>query len=452
MNDLLELFKRNIQKERFFSFGDMLLIAVSGGLDSVALCELCHLTGLRFTIAHCNFQLRGDESERDERFVKSLAGHYGVALFIKQFETEAYALQHKTSIQVAARALRYEWFYELAAELETRELAPVHILTAHHADDNIETVLMNFFKGTGVAGMKGMLPKTGKIIRPLLFAGKQALMDFVKDRTLSFVEDSSNASDKYSRNYIRHHVIPAVREIYPGVDRNITANIDRFREIELLYNQAIAIHKKNLIEDRGGEMHIPVRKLLKAIPLKTILFEITKGYGFTAKQTEEAIALLQSDTGKYVMSSTHRILRNRDWLIISSLPQKELPVIVIRENDKEVSFGNGSLLFTIHERKDEWKIPAISSVACLDMKEIQFPLLLRKWGQGDYFYPLGMRKKKKLSRFFIDQKMSQSEKENTWVIEMNKKIIWVVNKRIDERFKVLPGTKTMLLAELKVEV
>ncbi|HTN09007.1 tRNA lysidine(34) synthetase TilS [Agriterribacter sp.] len=449
MNDLLHLFKANIKKEKLFQTGDVLLLAVSGGVDSVVLCELCHLAKFRFIIAHCNFQLRGEESKRDERFVKGLAEHYGKEIFLKRFDTEAYALQNKTSIQVAARELRYQWFYELTAELETRERTPVHVLTAHHADDNVETVLMNFFKGTGIAGMRGMLPKTHKITRPLLFAQKQTLIDFAKEQVLSFVEDSSNASDKYSRNYIRHHVVPFIEEIYPGAAGNITANIERFREIELLYTQSIAVHKKNLIEQRGNEVYIAVRKLLKTDPLKTVVFEITKAYGFTAKQAEEVIGLLHAETGKFVLSSTHRILRNRDCLVISSLAQNASSVIVIDKNEKEVMFEKGKLLLTIRERKDEWEIPVAPSVACLDMKEIQFPLLLRKWKPGDYFYPLGMKKKKKLSRFFIDQKLSLPEKENTWVVEMNKKIVWVVNKRIDERFKVLPGTKTILKIALK---
>lgn len=445
MNDLLRLFKKNIQKERLVQPGNLLLLAVSGGIDSIVLCELCHLAGFRFVIAHCNFQLREEESERDERFVKGLADNYRAEIFLERFDTEAYALQKKTSIQVAARELRYQWFYDLAAQLEAQKCIPVHILTAHHADDNIETVLMNFFKGTGVAGMKGMLPKTGKIVRPLLFAHKQALIDFAKERGLSFVEDSSNASDKYSRNYIRHRVIPFIQEIYPGAEGNITANIERFREIELLYMQSIAVHKKKLMEQRGNEVYIAVRKLLKTIPLKTVVFEITKAYGFTAKQAEEVIALLQSETGKFILSSTHRILRNRGWLIISPFPQNEMEVIVIQENETEVVFEGGKLDIKTNEMNSKnIELPVSPAIACLDLKLIKFPLILRKWQKGDYFYPLGMQKKKKIARFFIDKKMSLSQKENTRVIEMNKKIIWIVNNRIDDRFKVTAKTQCVL--------
>lgn len=231
---------------------------------------------------------------------------------------------------------------------------------------------------------------------------------------------------------------------------NIAAQIERFREIEELYQQAIAVHKKNLMEQRGNEVYIAVRKLLKTVPLKTVVFEIIRAYGFTAKQADEVIALLQSETGRFILSATHRVLRNRGWLMISPLPQNESTVIVIEESEREVEFEGGKLVLARSELKEGWeKMAEAASVACLDSREIRFPLLLRKWKVGDYFYPLGMRKKKKLSRFFIDQKMSLSEKENTWVIEMDKKIVWVVNRRIDDRFKLLTGTRSMLKIALK---
>ncbi|HRO47717.1 tRNA lysidine(34) synthetase TilS [Agriterribacter sp.] len=451
MNDLPQLFRENIRNANLLQPDGLLLLALSGGIDSVVLCELCRLTGFQFAIAHCNFQLRGEESERDEYFVKSLSGHYQAEVFVKRFETEDYALENKISIQVAARILRYKWFDELAAALETERDKPVYILTAHHADDNIETVLMNFFKGTGIAGIRGMLPATGRLVRPLLFARKKVLIDFAREKGLSYVEDSSNASDKYSRNYVRHHILPVIEEKYPGAEDNILANLERFREVEMLYMQSIAVHRKKLMEQRGGEVYIAVQKLQKTTPLKTVVFEIIKEYGFTAKQAEEVIALLQSDSGRFVLSATHRMLRNRNWLIISPLPQNTSSVIVINEGEKERRFERGKLTLTLREiKKGSEEIPEIQSVAYLDSMEIRFPLLLRKWKPGDYFYPLGMRKKKKLSRFFIDRKLSLSEKENTWVIEMDKKILWVVNHRIDDRFKITSGTQQILQLEISI--
>ncbi|HRP56002.1 tRNA lysidine(34) synthetase TilS, partial [Agriterribacter sp.] len=353
MNDLLQLFKNNIRKEKLFNSGDLLLLAVSGGVDSVVLCELCHLSAFRFIIAHCNFQLRGDESERDEHFVKELSVHYGAEIFIKRFNTEAFALQSKMSIQLAARVLRYQWFDDLAIALKAEKDIPVQILTAHHADDNMETVLMNFFKGTGVAGMRGMQFKAGKIVRPLLFAGKQDLIAFAKERQLSFVEDSSNNLDKYSRNYLRHQLLPIIQEIYPSARANIIANIDRFREIELLYLQSITVHKKKLLEERGDEVFIPVCKLSKTVPLTTVLFEIIKNYGFTAKQIKDAVSLLYAGTGKFILSSTHRMLRNRNWLVISPLKPIPAQMVLIHEGDTEVAFEGGKLYMTMRKVSGE---------------------------------------------------------------------------------------------------
>ncbi|HRN54825.1 MAG TPA: tRNA lysidine(34) synthetase TilS [Agriterribacter sp.] len=445
MNDLTLLFRKNIQNEKLFQPNSLLLLAVSGGVDSAVLCELCYLAGYPFVIAHCNFRLRGEESNRDEQFVRSLAQRYKARLFTRHFDTNAYVLQNNVSVQVAARELRYQWFEELAVHLHAETAHPVYIVTAHHADDNVETVLMNFFKGTGVAGLRGMLPKTGKLIRPLLFAGKQDIIAFAKASALDFVEDSSNASDKYTRNYIRHRVIPAIQEIYPAVRENINANIDRFRDIELLYAQAVAAHKKKLLEEKDGEVSIPVLPLSRVVPLKTMVFEIIKPYGFTAKQTRDVIALLDAATGKFILSPTHRILRHRNRLIISPLQPAGSQMILIEEGTTEVAFEGGKLHITTREINGaKAELPASAAIACLDSRQIKFPLILRKWKPGDYFYPLGMQKKKKLARFFIDGKLSLAEKERVWVVEMNKKIVWVVNKRIDDRFKVTPGTETML--------
>jgi tRNA(Ile)-lysidine synthase len=373
-------------------------------------------------------------------------------LFIRHFDTIAYVSQNNVSVQVAARELRYKWFDELSSHLHAETSDLVYIVTAHHVDDNIETVLMNFFKGTGVAGMRGILPRSGKIIRPLLFAGKHDIIAFAKARSLGFVEDSSNDSDKYTRNYFRHTIVPAIEKAYPAVRENIIANIDRFREIELLYLTAVAEYKNKLLEEKNGEIYIPVLPLSTVIPLNTVVFEILKPYGFTAKQTKDVVALLDAETGKFILSPTHRILRHRDRLIISPLQSAGAQMIMIGKGDAEVAFEGGKLGITTSEISgDKVELPASPAIACLDLKQVEFPLILRKWKAGDYFYPLGMRKKKKISRFFIDQKMSLSEKENTWIIEMNKKIIWVVNKRIDDRFKVLPQTKTILWIELKVD-
>ncbi len=446
-----------IKTENLFHAKDQLLLAVSGGVDSVVLCELCKHAGYDFAIAHCNFQLRGAESDADEQFVTDLAKKYNVEVFVKKFDTAKYADENKLSIQVAARELRYNWFAEILSEIKDtpkqEELkAPSRgfggfLLTAHHADDNVETILMNFFKGAGINGLKGMLPKQGNIVRPVLFATREHIQHFAEEQDLAWREDSSNSSDKYTRNYFRNQLIPDLQKVFPQVEENLVHNAERFREIYAIYQTAIEQVKKKLITVKGNELHLPVLKLLKTEALHTVIYEIIKDVGFTAHQVVEVIKLLYCESGKYVLSNTHRILRNRQWLIISALGDQEVSPYIIEEDDLEILFPGGKLSLA---KKN--KVPAIDTnplVAQLDARGVQFPLLLRKWKTGDYFYPLGMPKKKKLSRFFIDQKMSMLQKEKTWVLESNKKIIWVVGKRIDDRFKITgssTGTLTLHLA------
>ncbi len=438
--DLQKNFQQYINSEVLFKPKDRLLIAVSGGVDSVVLCELCKQAGYDFIIAHCNFQLRGAESDGDESFVKQLAGKYGVAYYVKHFDTEKYAAENKISIQVAARDLRYKWFYEMVKQSLDQPIS--FILTAHHADDNIETILMNFFKGTGINGIKGILPKNEKILRPLLFAAKEELLSFAKDNYLEYREDSSNSSDKYTRNYFRNQLIPGLEKVFPQVKENILQNAERFRDIHSLYNKAVQAEIKKLIFVKGNEWHIPVLKLLKTTGLNSILYEIIKEVGFSALQTAEVIKLLRSSSGKYIQSDSHRILHNRKWLIISPLNDPGLDHYIIESGEKEVNFCLGKIKLDI---SNDLKIMAADkNTLQADTSEIKFPLLLRKWKRGDYFYPLGMQKKKKLSRFFIDQKLSMNEKENSWVLESDKKIIWVVGQRMDNRFKITDKTKEVL--------
>ena len=438
-------FTEFISKEGLFTKQNKLLIAVSGGVDSVVLCDLCHEAGYDFVIAHCNFQLRGEESNRDEDFVLQLGRNYGKEVLVKHFATKAYATQNKVSTQVAARELRYSWFYDLLEPTpDSRLLTPDLLITAHHADDNIETVLMNFFKGTGVSGMRGILPKQGKLIRPLLFATKAELLDYAKAKGLKWVEDSSNAGDQYTRNYFRHQLIPLLQKVYPQVDQNLISNISRFRDIEVLYQQSIALHKKKLLEPKGNEVHIPVLKLKGVKPLNSIVYEIIKDFSFSNGQVQDVLNLLESESGHFVASPTHRIIRNRNWLIIAPLASEEAANILIEEMVSKVRTANWQLQISRKNRL-EISISTDSNTACVDATDIKFPLLLRKWKEGDYFYPLGMKKKKKVARFLIDHKISKTDKENIWVLEMNKKIVWVVGQRIDDRFKITDATKEVIV-------
>ncbi|HEX6431315.1 MAG TPA: tRNA lysidine(34) synthetase TilS [Niastella sp.] len=468
--NLLQRFQQYVSDLHLFSPKDTLLLAVSGGVDSVVLCELCKQAGYSFIIAHCNFKLRGEESERDAAFVQQLALTYNVPFWVKEFDTEAYADDRKLSIQEAARELRYGWFNELLKSAignrqseagswksevgsqkseEPIHHSPftIHLLTAHHLDDNIETMLMHFFRGTGIHGLRGMLPKQSHIVRPLLFARKQELVAFATENKLRWVEDSSNALDKYSRNYFRNQLIPLVQNIYPEAENNLAANLRRFADMELLYEQAVDLHKKKLLEYKGQEVHIPVLKLQKSQPLHSIVYEIIKAFGFTPAQVDEVIRLLESESGRYVASATHRIIKNRRWLIIAPAQAEHAQTLAIDDNENKIVFENGALVFSPLNNKNI-QLTNDPATAFIDHAELQFPLILRKWKKGDYFYPLGLQKKKKIARFLIDQKLSLTDKEKVWVLESNKKICWVVGLRIDDRFKITEAAKQILKIEL----
>jgi tRNA(Ile)-lysidine synthase len=430
-------------------YGDLsascqLLLAVSGGVDSVVLTDLIFNAGFSFSIAHCNFQLREEESERDEGFVRKLAEKYGVPVHVKKFDTLQFAGQNKLGIQEAARKLRYDWFTQLIdSQLST---ANCQLVTAHHADDNVETVLFNIFRGTGISGLHGILPRQGNIIRPLLFARREDILQYAKEKQLEWVEDSSNESTKYTRNYIRHEILPMLKQVFPAVTENISNSIERWREGEELYEQALALHRGKLCETKGNEVHIPVLKLKKASPLKTIVFGIIKDFGFSSSQAPEVIGLLESESGKYVASASHRIIRNRSWLIITPNKTAGAANILIEEGEKKIVFSEGEVEL---DMVANCQPSAVNTVATLDASAIRFPLVLRKWKQGDYFYPLGMRKKKKISRFLIDQKIPLHDKEKVWVIESDKKILWIIGHRIDDRFKITQSTGKVLRLTLK---
>ncbi len=453
---LLERFKHIVTKNNLFSQRDKLIIAVSGGVDSVVLCELCKQAGFNFSMAHCNFQLREEESERDERFVKGLGEKYSAEVFVKKFDTEKYAEQNKLSIQEAARNLRYQWFSELletyrysSSSSDTRPRDSVFLLTAHHKDDNIETTLMNFFRGTGLHGLTGIPVKNEQIRRPLLEFSKQEIRDFASQNNLEFVEDSSNASNKYTRNLFRNEIIPAIAKVYPQVNENLSNIISRFREIEKLYKLSVGALIDKLCRKKGNEIHIPIKQLMQ-YNNKALIYEIISKYGFTEKQVDEVIKLAASESGKYLQSSAddYRIIRHRHWFIISPAQSMIADNIVIDSDTSNIQFWQGVLFINKYSEEREpnskFLITNSSTTALLNLKEIEFPLLLRKYKQGDYFYPLGMKKKKKLSRFFIDQKLSKSDKEKIWVIESAQRIIWIVGHRIDERFKVEENTKNIL--------
>lgn len=420
-----------------------LLLAVSGGVDSLVLTDLVAKSGIDFSILHCNFQLRAEESERDEEFVRSLAERYGKEIHVKRFDTASVVAERKMSVQEVARDLRYEWFETVRAGYQERNtIKTVWIAVAHHADDNIETVLINLFRGTGLQGLTGMEPFRASIVRPLLDIRKEVLKQYAVAMELNAVEDSSNAGNDYTRNYLRNELIPGIKKVFSSVENNLLHTIRRLGEANQLYNSALADVFGKMIELKGNEYHIPVLLWKQASPLMTITYELIRGFGFTAAQTQEAIKLLDADNSSYIASSTHRLIRNRNWMIIAPLAKEHHHLLIpIDTTDHTIVFAEGRLQLSPAAGAS---IPASGTEALIDAGDLEYPLLLRPWKQGDYFYPLGMPKKKKISRFLSDLKLSKTEKEKVWVLESARKIVWVLGLRIDHRFRITETTKKKL--------
>lgn len=436
--DCLHIFLETIKKYHLSASEKKVLLAVSGGVDSVVLCQLSKEAGLNFAIAHCNFGLRGEESERDETFIVSLAEKYGTRIFIQRFDTSEYAAQHKLSIQEAARKLRYGWFEEIR-----REHGFAYTLLAHHANDNIETLLINFFRGSGLEGLTGMPEEKKEVhcLRPMLRIKRSEILAYANTHSLQWVEDSSNASNKYTRNFFRNEVIPQLQKVFPQVEENLLSNIQRFQQTNTLYKELLQGLKKKVCEVRGEEMHIPVLKLM-TYKDTSLIYEIIKDFGFGEVYVDEVLKLADASSGKYIANESYRIIRHNAWFIIAPTASTA-QTFVIEKDDHSIRFDSQELLLKF-VRIEKFLLDKSSHVAQLDAKEIEFPLVLRKWEKGDYFYPLGMRKKKKLARFFIDLKLSQTAKEKVWVLESHKRIVWIVGYRIDERFKITERTKEVL--------
>lgn len=424
------------------------LLAVSGGMDSVVMADLFFSAKIPAAIAHVNFHLRGEESNRDEQFVESIAAFYHFDYHIREFNTTQYATENKLSVQEAARVLRYQWFQDLLVQNNKGNNYAL-IATAHHANDSIETMLINFFRGTGIAGMHGILPVHEKIIRPLIFWKQKKLKTYAIEKNLTWIDDSSNDSDKYTRNYFRHQLIPSVQKVFPEVNENLLGNISRFSEIEKIYNDAIEVKKKKLLKQTRDEWQLQIAALKKTNTISTILWEILKDFNFTSAQVTEAIKLLDSNYGAYISSSSHRLIKHRDKLLLAPLKENTMKHYFI-EKDQEVIHAPNSIFTFKTEDPKNFIIPKSTQEAALDINKIKFPLVLRHWKSGDYFYPLGMKKKKKIARFLIDLKFSILEKEKCMVLEnAEKHILWIVGVRIDDRFKITDTTKKVLHISVK---
>lgn len=422
-----------------------ILLAISGGVDSVVLADLLFKSGYKLELAHMNFQLRGEESLRDAQFVEDFAKQRNLVCHIKRVDTQSFMQQHNMGVQEAARVLRYQWFEALMQERKLDYLA-----TAHHADDQLETVLWHFFRGTGINGLKGMdaCSPNQKLIRPLLSFHKDAILAQAKADGLAFVEDSSNAVNDYTRNFFRNEVLPLIESRMPQAKQQALQTIQYLQDNAIILKHTIDQWKKKLLIEDGVQYRIPILLLQQYPAWATLLWELIQPFGFTAGQHAEIVKLLQADNSSYVSGETHRVIKDRKHLLIAPVKSSVDPqTLLIEARQTSISFPLGELL--IHKIAKPKEISADTMLALMDASALTFPLLLRPWRVGDYFYPLGMCKKKKLSRFFGDIKLSRIEKEQVWVIESNKKIVWVVGHRIDDRFKITPQTKQVVQIRFK---
>ncbi|MFD1161986.1 tRNA lysidine(34) synthetase TilS [Hwangdonia seohaensis] len=436
---MLEQFKDHIKKDFSFLKKSKLLIAISGGMDSVVLTHLCHQLKLNMALAHCNFNLRGNESDADEAFVLDLAEDLELEVFIESFDTETFAKDNKLSIQMAARELRYNWFDELAEQLQFD-----YILTAHHADDNMETFLINLSRGTGLEGLTGIPAINNKLVRPLLPFSREAIETYAKAKNLRWQEDSSNASTKYLRNKLRHDVIPVLKEVNPQWLQNFQNTLKHLRGSSHIVAESVDVILNKAIESMdNNEIKFKISAFKKLAHPKPYLYETFKEFGFT--QWDDILNLLDAETGKQVFSATYRLVKNREHLLLSEIYNDKSEPVSISEKDNKVETPFGILFFDEADAISEKR----NNIIYVDNEKLQYPLILRKWEEGDVFYPLGMKGKKKLSKYFKDEKLSLLDKEKVWLLCSNNEIVWVINKRADNRFKVTENTKHIIKIEMQ---
>jgi tRNA(Ile)-lysidine synthase len=436
---MLDQFRLFIRDNHLIRKSDKTLLTVSGGIDSVVMLDLFIKAGYRCGIAHCNFGLRGTESDEDEDFVRQLAYQYGIKFYFRRFDTEEYSEDQGISIQMAARKLRYDWFEKIRRE-QSFDL----VATAHNQDDVLETFFINLSRGSGIRGLTGIKAVSGRIIRPMLFAPRTLIATYAKENSISFREDSTNASDKYIRNKIRHKILPLFEEINPSFRPVLMETIQKLRDAEAIYSDEINLRRNEIVQEKEGIITISLDRIRDIPQRKTYLFEFLSEFHFTSRQISDIDESVNAASGKQFFSTTHRLVKDRSEMIITPIEDEVYRKFYVPEGTDRL-FEPIHLEFIVIEKTPGFHIPPDPNIACLDYDLLAFPLLIRKWQSGDWFLPLGMKHRKKLSDFLVDQKISIVEKENQWLMLNNEDIIWVINQRIDERYKIGARTKQILM-------
>lgn len=436
-------FKKFILDNNLIKPGDKILLAVSGGIDSMMMAHLFLSQDYNIGIAHCNFSLRGRESDKDEDLVRCFAAENNLPFFTTRFETKTYSKKHKLSVQMAARELRYKWFEEIRERNKYDSIA-----VAHNLNDNIETLLINLTRGTGLAGMTGIKPASNAIIRPILFATRQAIWTYVEQNNIVFREDRSNSDTKYVRNKIRHLVIPVLKEINPSIEQTLNEAAERFSGFNEIVTEYIENLRENITLEKKQNLTFNVSQLKDHLHNKVVLFELFRPFSITSSLLTDLIKVINGKTGGQIITDSHRIIKNRNDIIVSEKEVRKETSYMINETESFCIFPGISSAKNV-KITGTYEIPSDPHFACLDSQKIIFPALIRKWKPGDYFYPLGMNRKKKLSDYFIDSKYSKFDKENTFILESNGQIVWIIGDRIDDRFKITGSTKKGLLLKAK---
>ncbi len=429
---MLKAFKRHIAANFLNLKSNKFILACSGGVDSVVLVHLCKAAKLPFVVAHCNFNLRGEESDLDEHFVIKLAADLGFKIYTTSFNTVDYMQKNKVNVQVAARELRYAWFTELMQKYGIGTL-----VTAHHADDNLETFLINLSRGTGIEGLTGIPEKTNTISRPLLPFSRAQIVKFAKSENLKWRDDRSNAETKYLRNKIRHNIVPLLKELHPTFLENFQMTQLHLRDSSKIAKHHLKELKTKYFEVTDTGFRISVQVLAGLHPQKGYLYALLKDYGFTA--WDDVLRLLNGSSGKEIYSKTHRLLKDRAYLLLEEVGAPKDESFLIEKEEISITTP-----LTIHISKATEIKEKGAHILYVDKDTLKYPLVVRKWKKGDYFYPFGMTGKKKLSKYFKDEKINRFAKEKQWLLCSEDAIVWVIGRRPDQRFSVRPNTKQII--------
>lgn len=440
--DMQEKFLGFIQTEKLFEKSERILLGISGGVDSMVMLSLLMRSGYQVAVAHCNFGLREEESDNDQLFVKRECQKNNIPFHTKHFDTLNYSKERGVSLQMAARDLRYSWFANLLAEFKYSCIA-----IAHNKNDLAETFLINLIRGTGIRGLTGIKAKAGTIVRPLLFACRNEILEYATKYNISFREDSSNRETKYKRNIIRHKIIPEFEKISSSFINNIYETTGKLKDIETIFTETIENRFESICIEKDSEYRIKIDSLISLYPLPSYLFEFLRRWNFPKVLIPDIIASLKASSGKKFYSTTHRIIKDRDYLIVTPLPSTTSGRFYIDEGVDELR-NPLKLKITRITNYSGLRIPGNPGIAYLDLNMLHFPLILRKWQKGDYFQPLGLSGLKKISDFFIDNKFSLIEKEETWLLASGNRLVWIMGHRIDDRFKITERTKEILVIRI----